>query len=61
MRVIRRVLRCFLNVDITITKSNYYIKSEKDIFYVYKRFIPYVFIKHKRFEDLDKAIKYINQ
>lgn len=61
MRVIRRVLRCFLNVDITITKSKYYIKSEKDIFYVYKRFIPYVFIKHKRFEDLDKAIKYINQ
>jgi len=61
MRVIRRVLRCFLNIDITITKSKYYIKSEKDIFYVYKRFIPYVFIKHKRFEDLDKAIKYINQ
>jgi len=61
MRVIRRVLRCFLSVDITITKSKCYIKSEKDIFYVYKKFIPYVFIKHKRFDDLDKAIKYINQ
>ena len=61
MKVIRRVLRIFLGIDITNTKSKYYIKSEKDIFYVYKKFIPYVFIKHKRFEDLDEAIKYINQ
>ena len=61
MKIIRRVLRCFLSIDVTITKSKYYIKSEKDIFYVYKKFIPYVFIKHKRFDDLDEAIKYINQ
>ena len=61
MKVIRRVLRIFLGIDITNTKSKYYIKSEKDIFYVYKKFIPYVFIKHKRFDDLDEAIKYINQ
>ena len=61
MKVIKRVLRIFLGIDITNTKSKYYIKSEKDIFYVYKKFIPYVFIKHKRFDDLDKAIKYINQ
>jgi len=61
MKVIKRVLRIFLGIDITNTKSKYYIKSEKDIFYVYKKFIPYVFIKHKRFDDLDEAIKYINQ
>ena len=61
MKVIRRVLRVFLGIDITNTKSKYYIKSERDIFYVYKKFIPYVFIKHKKFEDLDEAIKYINQ
>ena len=61
MKVIRRVLRIFLGIDVTTIKSKYYIKSEKDIFYVYKKFIPYVFTKHKRFEDLDEAIKYINQ
>jgi hypothetical protein len=61
MKVIKRVLRIFLGIDITNTKSKYYIKSDKDIFYVYKKFIPYVFIKHKRFDDLDEAIKYINQ
>ena len=63
MKIIRRVLRCFLSIDITTSlyKSKYYIKSERDIFYVYKKFIPYVFIKHKRFDDLDEAIKYINQ
>jgi len=61
MKVIRRVLRVFLGIDITNTKSKYYIKSERDIFYVYKKFIPYVFIKHKKFDDLDEAIKYINQ
>ena len=61
MKVIRRVLRIFLGIDITNTKSKYYIKSEKDIFYVYKKFIPYIFTKHKRFDDLDEAIKYINQ
>ena len=61
MKIIRRVLRCFLSIDITTTKSKYYIKSERDIFYVYKKFIPYIFTKHKRFEDLDEAIKYINQ
>ena len=61
MKVIRRVFRIFLGIDITNTKSKYYIKSEKDIFYVYKKFIPYVFTKHKSFDDLDEAIKYINQ
>ena len=61
MKVFRRVLRIFLGIDLINTKSKYYIKSERDIFYVYKKFIPYVFTKHKRFEDLDEAIKYINQ
>tara|TARA_R100000781_G_scaffold91863_1_gene56856 strand:- start:29 stop:214 length:186 start_codon:yes stop_codon:yes gene_type:complete len=61
MKIIRRVLRIFLGIDISNTKSKYHIKSEKDIFYVYKKFIPYVFTRHKRFEDLNEAIKYINQ
>ena len=61
MKIIRRVFRCFLKIDLTNTKSDYYIKSQNDIFYVYKKFIPYVFTKHKSFDDLDEAIKYINQ
>ena len=63
MKIIRRLLRAFLNIDITSVpyKSKYHIKSEKDVFYVYKKLIPYVYIKHVGFEDLDDAIKYINQ
>lgn len=61
--MIRRFLRKFLNIDISFVpyKSKYHIKSDKDVFYVYKKFIPYVFIKHVGFEDLDEAIKYINK
>ena len=35
MKIIRRVFRCFLKIDLTNTKSDYYIKSQNDIFYVY--------------------------
>ena len=62
MMIIRRFLRKFLNIDISfVLKSKYHIKSDKDVFYVYKKLIPCVFIKHVGFEDLDEAIKYINK
>ena len=47
-------------IIITKIKHKYIIKTHKSDVLVYKKLFPYVFIKHRVFDDLDKAIKYIN-
>ena len=60
-KIINKIMKCFSNIDITNTKSKYFIKTETDVFWVYKKIIPYVFKKHVGFTDLNEAIKYINK
>tara|TARA_R100001594_G_scaffold33371_3_gene61933 strand:+ start:818 stop:1021 length:204 start_codon:yes stop_codon:yes gene_type:complete len=67
-------MKWYLNIIITNTKSKYMIRTygkenrisnkfpfDGDSIIVYKKLFPYVFIKHRVFDDLDKAIEYINQ
>ena len=48
-------------LQITNTKSKYFINTSGGSIMVYKKLFPFVFYKHKVFTDLDKAIKYINK
>ncbi len=54
-------MKWYLNIIITNTKSKYMIRTYGYNIIVYKKLFPYVFIKHRVFDDLDKAIEYINQ
>ncbi len=54
-------MKWYLNIIITNTKTKYMIRTYGDSIIVYKKLFPYVFIKHRVFDDLDKAIEYINQ
>lgn len=48
-------------IKFSTTKSKYFINTSEDNIIVYKKLFLFVFYKHKSFEELDNAIKYINQ